>query len=969
MSGNKILLLIVSLGLYIVARSQDPFVQQMNVGNGLPSNAVYSILEDRNGYIWFTCDEGLFRYDGKNYKSYRASNQDMYSGSGLTEDPIGRIWYQNFDGDSYYVAQDKLKKFNKKNKVNYFPNRFLNTYVFDKSENELDVYDLHSLKLVKSFPLLSDETFTTVIFKDNFYYVEGQTLFRITKDLAQKKVCDLPIYGTDFPLLFANKEHIYFLKKNGMNNAIWEIKENKSVKLTDLSSEMIVQGIKCNDSHLFLLTTCGMQRFDVRGKWLENYFPNLNLSDILIDRKKNYWFTSPNEGMALVPQLDVLQINLPKYAPLRIHPVNNKLIITTKNEQILLYNPSENGIKQLYAGKNNAEVYYVHYDTQNDQLFCVMSDGYTYYSSQANPNSFQKIIMAMKQIKPLDEKYNVFVASGTMGFFVPKNRSLTNSRFDKWISQLPMRELGDFYFYECMSGIRGKSVAIDELKQSVYFSTNIGLFAYHNGKLTEVRKNGEQALLTSLFNWKNTIFGFGGKGKVVRIQDQKICNTSAIHPDLDKANIKQIRSYNNTLLVRTLTHLYVFRNKGEATKKIAQFDLTNQECNDFALIGNTVWMVTGKGLIELNLKCATRKVKSGLFKIDQFTVNNRNYSVNKKHTFSYNQNSSTIHFSMLDFGSKTIEGVWYRVNKQHWRKLNPTIRELDFSSLSPNDYVIQFRGRVNGEMRAFQSLVFTIQPPFWNKTWFMIVIGVVLLSVFYSYFRYQLRTIRTRNQLINDKIILESDLNKSLLASIKSQMNPHFIFNALNTIQAYIFMNDKENATGYLSKFSKLTRSVLEMSEKEEIFLSEEINALELYLELEKMRFQNGFHYQLKTNTIDVESIKIPSMLIQPYVENAIKHGLLHSTIEKQLIVLFELDNHVLTVEIDDNGIGRKRAEELREQRDRFHQGFSTQANEKRLKLLGHADAVAVTFIDKYDEQKQPTGTRVILKIQLKKHQ
>jgi LytS/YehU family sensor histidine kinase len=220
---------------------------------------------------------------------------------------------------------------------------------------------------------------------------------------------------------------------------------------------------------------------------------------------------------------------------------------------------------------------------------------------------------------------------------------------------------------------------------------------------------------------------------------------------------------------------------------------------------------------------------------------------------------------------------------------------------------------------------------------------------------------------VNEKLMLESDLNKSLLSSIKSQMNPHFIFNALNTIQAYIFINDKQNATCYLSKFSKLTRAILEMSDKDEVFLSEELSALRLYLDLEKIRFQDDFQYEINTHSLNIDSIKIPSMLIQPYVENAVKHGLLHATGEKKVSITIQQIEKQLFVEIDDNGIGRKRAEELRIQRDKFHEGFSTQANEKRLRLLSHNTQVVVKYIDKIDVNGQATGTTVQLMIQLKK--
>jgi LytS/YehU family sensor histidine kinase len=152
-----------------------------------------------------------------------------------------------------------------------------------------------------------------------------------------------------------------------------------------------------------------------------------------------------------------------------------------------------------------------------------------------------------------------------------------------------------------------------------------------------------------------------------------------------------------------------------------------------------------------------------------------------------------------------------------------------------------------------------------------------------------------------------------MLASIKSQMNPHFLFNALNTIQAYIYTNDKENASVYLGKFSELTRRILEMSNKDCVPLSEEIKSLSLYLELEKIRFEDLLHYTFEVDpALQPDFVYIPSMLIQPYVENAIKHGLLHKKDDRQLWIKFIKERDCLMVIIDDNGIGRKRSAQLK---------------------------------------------------------
>ncbi|MEZ4799785.1 MAG: histidine kinase [Flavobacteriales bacterium] len=265
-----------------------------------------------------------------------------------------------------------------------------------------------------------------------------------------------------------------------------------------------------------------------------------------------------------------------------------------------------------------------------------------------------------------------------------------------------------------------------------------------------------------------------------------------------------------------------------------------------------------------------------------------------------------------------------------------------------------------------EFIAFNIIVPFWKTSWFYGIIGALLFIVLMLYFRWQVSLMRAQVNLLNDKVELEKSLSQSVLTSIKSQMNPHFFYNALNTIQAYIFTNDKQKATMYLSKFSKLTRLILEMSEKESIRLKEEIEALTLYLELESSRFQEGFTYRFEVDaTLDTNLVHVPSMLIQPYVENAIKHGLHHLNGDKELEIRIYSKENLLEVTIDDNGIGRKRSDELNRINKEKHASFSTQANQKRLDVLNRntTNKISVTYIDKVDDFGNALGTKVILYI------
>ena len=205
-------------------------------------------------------------------------------------------------------------------------------------------------------------------------------------------------------------------------------------------------------------------------------------------------------------------------------------------------------------------------------------------------------------------------------------------------------------------------------------------------------------------------------------------------------------------------------------------------------------------------------------------------------------------------------------------------------------------------------------------------------------------------------------MNQSKLKAIKSQMNPHFFYNALNTLQSFILSNEKRLAIDYLSKFSNLTRTILEMTEKDFISISEEVKTLQLYLDIEKGRFDEDFSYEIQVGkNIDQESIKIPTMLLQPYVENAVKHGLLHKQGDKKVVISFEKQNNELSIKIDDNGIGRQKSSELNQIKNKNHQSFATEALQNRIDLLNEYNHknISLKIIDKHNLQNQPTGTLV----------
>lgn len=251
----------------------------------------------------------------------------------------------------------------------------------------------------------------------------------------------------------------------------------------------------------------------------------------------------------------------------------------------------------------------------------------------------------------------------------------------------------------------------------------------------------------------------------------------------------------------------------------------------------------------------------------------------------------------------------------------------------------------------------------------LMVFMVILSLLFFSRLRVKKKAELALLELDETKkrLVIEKKYRDSELKALKAQMNPHFIFNALNSIQEYIILNKKNLASDYLGKFSDLIRTYLNLSSKGLIPIEEELNCLKMYLELEELRFEEKLMYTINVaKDIDVSTALIPTMLIQPYVENALKHGLLHKENNRKLTISLSncIQGNGITCIIEDNGIGRKRALELKAMKNRLHQSLGTKVTKERLDLLnyGKDNLIGVQIEDLYHNE-EPKGTRVIINI------
>ena len=344
-------------------------------------------------------------------------------------------------------------------------------------------------------------------------------------------------------------------------------------------------------------------------------------------------------------------------------------------------------------------------------------------------------------------------------------------------------------------------------------------------------------------------------------------------------------------------------------------------------------------------------------------INNSDTSLLEVYKLPHTSNNIKIKFNSSSF--KNTRGIQYLYRlkglQNQWE--SSTVSEVNFPSLPPGDYSFFVKTKTpNSDWSEEKSVRFCIEKPYWRTYWFYALIFTLFFLTGALFFYAIVKEFKRRNE--EQKKLMESQLT-----ALRAQMNPHFLFNSLNSIQEFIITNDKRSANYYLSRFSRLVRNILNTSSENEIRLKKEIETLQLYLDLEALRFEKNFEHVFELDeSLDIENIYIPSMLIQPYVENAIKHGLMHKGGMKKLFVRFLKKGTFLVCEIEDNGIGRERSMEIQKQNRKVYQSKAMSLTKERMDLINSSDKgkLDLEILDLKNERNKPLGTKVIIQIPIK---
>ncbi len=942
----------------LIAWGQNPLYKRFSTSDGLAKQSIYDVYQDAGGLIWLGTDEGLVRFDGRTFQKFSAPEKYRKGITNILETNQGKIYCQNFAGQVFvtHSVYDSLQYVPEIQGVGRFmQNVIINGHTIGFCGNDyIGFFDTHNRQLTRiPFPTSSAQISVFNRNDESLKIHNNQTreFFHISENGDIRK----STFENSASVLFhlsINTEDYLISKLYPFE--VTRISNGKKSTLDGLLRETLINHISSiSHDHIGVFTTNGVYIYDTNLKLIWHWFEEESISGGIKDFQNNYWFSTLQNGLILVTQPNA-RIALEQENLTCIASKKNNIIVGTADNGILeiegmktkiihYQDPTNHAMRELYYNEATDELLF------SNQFFHILSNG---------KNVTKEI--SVNEISPLNTSAYLLAEATTVSIYSKNEReTIAQPYYHSFQTRINNRFL-----------LSDRTLRTEHAKQidsqNFLISTTDGLL-----KLTP------QGSTELLFN-NNKIYALGlckADGDSILIATQ----TNGIllyHKDkveeyipkssLFQGNIKQLKLYKNLLYLLYSNALEVFT----PNKKRIQSFLTSDGWNgynltDFEIKGDTTFITTDKGLIAVTLTNAAYNDAPPVLRILNSKVNQLPIDFNQTYELKAGQNLIEIDFAILDFkGLQTTKG-YYSINDGDWIKANGN--KIILTSLAPGDYKIKIKA-VNA--RGVSSTVpleinFTILTPWFWSWWFMTLSVLAILTSIVLFYKIRLGNAEKANQLLNEKIVLEKALHQSTLTSIKSQMNPHFIFNALNTIQSYIYTNDKRAASDYLVDFSELTRLILDMSNKESVVLSDEIKANSLYLRLEKMRFEDDFEYEIITNDIDTDAIRIPSMLIQPYVENAVKHGLLHKKSDKKLKLIFAEKLGILLVDIIDNGIGIEAARQINNQRQKTHQSFALQANKKRFEILntGLSQPIGEEIISLFDERGNAAGTLVKLKI------
>ncbi len=964
--------------------SQSRYLHAETFGtrNGLLSSKIYSLFQSSDRRLWAGTELGVSVYDGYQFTNYQYTNANTTIGRvlSITQDPTGTMWIGGDKGLFYFSGTTPVQvsingkyfssiealitdasgclwigNMNGLFKINSTGLKEIN---LNKKSPE-DLVEPTSLK-ARVLALGSDE-------KNNIYVGSTDGLYAFTNKTGTGKKIWNNITPNNPVISVAafSEDSIYW---NCLNSHPYQMINGKI--FTRYTDDYIGRTVFIHLGKIYALTTNGVgQITDGYAKPVVQTVSYTNHAvNALIDAEENIWIGSW-EGL-----LKFRQAGFRRYPMPANHPKETFSFIERPNSDLLF--GSNRGT--LYTIKNNevviapdfpplfplAEVMCLYNDNNGGLWAGSGYEGISLYKNKKlsnwNNTGFLK-----------DNNCEALVNDGQGRMYACTENGVTlidHSRNEPMIAHYPFEQLytrkpelfGCFQIQNTGTWFYGSQglfkLENDVLKSEAIAGINI-TDLYINKIISDQKGNiwiatlGKGLLQCSLKNKKMVL--------------KKIYDHSNGLPS--DVVLSVIEDKNNNIWTGDymgLAQIVSPDNVGRIIRYNERDGLLSSYYQNMKLEKSStghIWGLTSTGLFSFHPDSVYNNQTAPLLLLNHVSVKEKkeNLAGLKKPVLGYRNNTVSFDFTAISLTDPSKILYAYRIPELDSNWTYSYSRSIQFNALSPGKYTFQLKAANNSNRWSDEVLQypFTIRPAVWQTRWFSIAVILFIAGLAVLF-------VRKRITLIRTKAAVQQQLQELESKALRSQMNPHFIFNSLNAIQELIVLKNVDEAYQYLSEFSRLLRMVLHNSQMKTIPLSAETEMIQLQLSLESLRFRNSFSYHIETETItEPDMINIPPMLLQPFVENALWHGLRHKQGIKKLHIRISENNGQLNIEIQDNGVGRKRSAEIRNQKIGV-QVFSSKGialARQRLSLLNNDNQhrASIDIVDRYDSQNQPSGTLV----------
>ena len=946
--------------------AQQPRLLNYAVNEGLASAEVYDVLQDAKGFMWFATDAGVSRYDGYNFQTYSAEDglpdNTIFE---LFEDHRGRIWFISYSGLLSYYEDERIvtPEANAALKKHLNSSQLLYSLYVDKKDTIW--YGLrgkdYSLKIapgygkndLKVYPSTSD-MFITEMERGRYFMTGpngGDFTVHFTPLSSAPCVFDIGVisqwgirvapFGENGLAMCANELHIFV--EEGKVNMVKD-----SVRVIRIIDKKAKDGLWfCMDRqkgvHLFADK-------EARAP-LKTFLKGYSVTDCVEDREGGIWFSTLEKGVFYMPYPEVnfyerSTLGLSdKFTTMSFDTEGNLLTGTSGSKLFLLEKTGRTFTRHV-----NGCFYF--------SLVEVLPEG-GWLVSSTNWKAFRVRAAGAAGLS---------VENDAAPFYVTASDTLADGR--RYLLDLGgIYELRQDGMREVLKPVpeRIRGLAIGE-KDTAWLGGINGVWALPPGGkarfMGDVTPSLGKRVDALLFQRSRGILWMATKGAGIMLRrNGRVESYNSMNSPIGTNCRSLSEDAEGTVWVATNEGAYAVRAGEKEGISVRAFSEENGlPSNDILKAvrrGNEIWMLAPEGIIHFDIRNYTQTLAPPPVYMQSVLANGKPLKQNDSLiALEHDQNTITFSFVGLSFRNAGRLRYKYRLDGGDTSWAFSSAREAVFHRLAPGDYTFSVYACNGGSCSSAPAVFrFRITEPFWNTWWFTALICLGIAAALALFISYRIRRIR-------QKEMFNSHLAGMEMMALRAQMNPHFIFNAINSIQNFVLRSDRNAAAGYLTKFARLIRNVLENSRQELIPLAQELDTLRLYIELEALRFSNGFDFNISCGEeVDAMNVQVVPLILQPYAENAIRHGLLHKREKGRLEIRIERKGDKLRCIIDDDGIGREAARRLQINSMLQHQSMGLEISRKRLELLNqqYKTNMSVHFTDKQHADGSPAGTRVEL--------